>query len=294
MGSSIVVLSKAIQGDFAGLIDGDGDGLDEAARKDLARGRLIELVDGEIAALESHYETLDFETIDLDRLGAGDRALFDPSKEASLARRYESEARRGFFKALKEFRQAEAVATDRAEAAPAPSPAAPIPTPEVARPREPLGSSRVEPSPAVRDPQPAPNPDEAPRIKPPLRPRRPAHPANRGRRHRGMSRPAADSRAFSDPLPRKGWPTVTFPGRWASAAALSYSPLPPGEGPPHVSRGPNPSVPGRRGSYHDPHPSPLPEGEGARKARQFEGGFEKRRSVSRKVGGGPYAGGSRH
>ena len=36
---------------------------------------------------------------------AGRRAMFDPSKEASLARRYEAAAERGFFRALKEFRQ---------------------------------------------------------------------------------------------------------------------------------------------------------------------------------------------
>ena len=38
---------------------------------------------------------------------AGRRAMFDPSKEACLARKYEAAAERGFFKALKEFRQVE-------------------------------------------------------------------------------------------------------------------------------------------------------------------------------------------
>ena len=33
--------------------------------------------------------------------------MFDPSKEATLARKYEAAAERGFFKALKEFRQVE-------------------------------------------------------------------------------------------------------------------------------------------------------------------------------------------
>ena len=37
-------------------------------------------------------------------LDAQRRALFDPSKEATLARRYEQAAERGFFKALKELR----------------------------------------------------------------------------------------------------------------------------------------------------------------------------------------------
>jgi hypothetical protein len=35
---------------------------------------------------------------------AGCRAMFDPSKEAALARRYEAAAERGFFRALKELR----------------------------------------------------------------------------------------------------------------------------------------------------------------------------------------------
>jgi hypothetical protein len=36
---------------------------------------------------------------------AGLRAMFDPSKEATLARKYEAAAERGFFRALKELRQ---------------------------------------------------------------------------------------------------------------------------------------------------------------------------------------------
>jgi hypothetical protein len=78
-GSSIVVLSMAIQGDFAGLADRDGGSLDEDAREAWARGQLVERIDAQIAGLQAHYETLDFETIDLDRDEAGDRALFDPS-----------------------------------------------------------------------------------------------------------------------------------------------------------------------------------------------------------------------
>ena len=41
------------------------------------------------------------------RAQAGKRALFDPSKEATLARRYEAEARRGFLRSLKELRVVE-------------------------------------------------------------------------------------------------------------------------------------------------------------------------------------------
>ncbi len=108
--------------------------------KALTLDRLAERIDDEIAELEAHYETFDFEVIAQDRAGAAAIALFDPSREAALARRYEAEARRGFFKALKELRQAEAEAADRPDSAPIP---------------EPLGSSCAERSPTPREPKPA-------------------------------------------------------------------------------------------------------------------------------------------
>ncbi len=40
-----------------------------------------------------------------DPVEAGHRAMFDPSKEACLARKYEAAAERGFFRSVKEFRQ---------------------------------------------------------------------------------------------------------------------------------------------------------------------------------------------
>ncbi len=40
-----------------------------------------------------------------DPVKAGHRAMFDPSKDACLARKYEAAAERGFFRAIKEFRQ---------------------------------------------------------------------------------------------------------------------------------------------------------------------------------------------
>ena len=50
-------------------------------------------------------------------LDAQRRALFDPSKEATLARRYEAAADRGFYQALKELRRSEAEFAAKAEAA---------------------------------------------------------------------------------------------------------------------------------------------------------------------------------
>ena len=148
-GSRINVLSKAAWGDFADLGVPEDDDVDDNIRKAEARGLLVELIDAEVAELEAHYETLDFATIDLDRAQAPDIALFDPSREASLARRYESEASRGFFKVLKELRQAEAEAADRPE---------PVATPDVETGCAPSGSFGDRPSPAVREPRPGPVP----------------------------------------------------------------------------------------------------------------------------------------
>jgi hypothetical protein len=144
-GSRIGALSKAASGNFAGLGDQEGAGLEVDDRKGWARARLVERINDEIARLETHYESLDFNMIELDRREAGDRALFDPSREATLARRYESEATRGFFKALKELRQSEAEAAARP---------LPVATPEPEDAYEPLASSWERPSATPREPRP--------------------------------------------------------------------------------------------------------------------------------------------
>ena len=144
-GSRVGALSRAVWGDFEALGDRDGGGLEEDARKGWARARLVERIDEAVADLEDHRESLDHEAIELDRAEAGDVALFDPSREATLARRYESEARREFFKALKELRRVEAEAADRP---------APATGPEFVPPEAPLASSRVEGPPTPREPLP--------------------------------------------------------------------------------------------------------------------------------------------
>ncbi len=73
-------------------------------------------------------------------------ALFDSSRDASLARRYESEASRRFFKSLKEFRQAEA---EFAENPTRPAVSKPATTPTA------LGSSCAGGSAMPREPKPA-------------------------------------------------------------------------------------------------------------------------------------------
>jgi hypothetical protein len=162
-GSRLDVLTRATRADFFGLAADEGAGLDEAGRRAWARARLVEWVEAAIAEQKEYRETLDHEAIEQDRAGATDVALFDPSREATLARRYESAARRDFFKALKELRRVEAEAADRPSTAEKLSPA----------PLEPaLGSFRREGPPTTRDP--LPNRHEVPTM--PFRAPRPGSP----------------------------------------------------------------------------------------------------------------------
>jgi hypothetical protein len=137
-GSRLGDLSKGFWGDCEALVELEGD-LGEEFRREWARSMLIEQIDAEIAGLEAHRETLDFERIELDRAEAGSRALFDSSKQATLARRYESEAHRLFFKALNEFRKVEAESVAKTESAPTIPPAAKV------------GSFRETPPPLARE-----------------------------------------------------------------------------------------------------------------------------------------------
>jgi len=106
--SRVRVLSRAIRGDFDLLGADEGPSKDVAARRQWARERMIEIVDAEVARLTAHRETLDLDAIEADREGAAARALFDPSKGATLARRYEAAAERMMYRALREMKQVEA------------------------------------------------------------------------------------------------------------------------------------------------------------------------------------------
>ena len=139
--SPIMAYSEAVMGKFQHLLPTDGEGLSVENRRIWARGRLVEIIDAELDALLAYRETLDLEAIEDDRAGAADRALFDPSKEATLARRYEAAADRGVYRALRELERVEAQAE-----APAPD--------EFEADHEALGSSgiagaRAEPRPAM-------------------------------------------------------------------------------------------------------------------------------------------------
>ena len=143
-------LSKAARG--ARLqVDIALEGLDREAGKAWGRDRLVELIEEQITKLEDHRETLDLESIEQDRIEAPDRILFDFSRDGYRAMRYQSEARRMFFKALKDFRAAEAEFAARPVVA-VPQPG-PTPAPE---PVAPLASFRENPAPTPREPEPTP------------------------------------------------------------------------------------------------------------------------------------------
>jgi hypothetical protein len=120
--SRIDELSHAIWGDFRLLSDHEGAGLDVEGRREWARGRLLEFIDEELAALRDCREGLDLEAFAQDREESPRRALFDASKPAVLARRYEAANERGLFRALKELQKVE----KEAASSPQPSPAYPI------------------------------------------------------------------------------------------------------------------------------------------------------------------------
>jgi len=97
-------LTFAMKGNFDHLGPDEGAGLDDLRRRRWARRRLGEVIDADVARLRAHRETLGVEAIAAERAGAADRALFDPSKEVTLARKYEAAAERGVYRALKELR----------------------------------------------------------------------------------------------------------------------------------------------------------------------------------------------
>ncbi len=106
-------LTRAMRGDFSNLEPQEGAGLDEPARRAWAVGQMVELIDNEIAALQAAKESFGPNFTAIERAEAADIALFDASKPAILARKYEAAAERTLFRALREFRQVEAEASEQ-------------------------------------------------------------------------------------------------------------------------------------------------------------------------------------
>jgi hypothetical protein len=103
-------------GDFRALDPEDGAGLDEWARRAWAAEQLDAEIAARIDRLRARREELDPAAVAQDRAEAGERALFDPSPEATLFRKYEAALRRSLYRALREFRELEAAAAAAREA----------------------------------------------------------------------------------------------------------------------------------------------------------------------------------
>ena len=96
----IAALSAALRGWFGWLEPTDWPELPPSERRRAAIQALVDLIDGEVAALEAARAALDPAAIARLRLDAPARALFNPSRDACLARRYEAAAERHFYRAL--------------------------------------------------------------------------------------------------------------------------------------------------------------------------------------------------
>ena len=112
-------LFQTIRGNVDFLGSHDDPGLDITSRRAWAKGRLIEWIDEELGRLRALRETFDLGAIALERSKSVDRVLFDTSKEAILARKYEAAAGREFFRTLRELEEVQAAAEDTIEQGPA-------------------------------------------------------------------------------------------------------------------------------------------------------------------------------
>jgi hypothetical protein len=111
-GSFLFRLTRAILDDLSRLEPQEGAGLDDAARKAWAVSQMLERIDMELAVHQAHLETFDPNITAIERAEASDLALIDDSIEANRLQKYEAAAERGLYRALREFRQAEAEAAE--------------------------------------------------------------------------------------------------------------------------------------------------------------------------------------
>jgi len=112
--SRIYALSQALWSDFSLLDPGEAEALDDLGKYEYARQRMAALVAERIEALTGYLGRMDHAAAERARAGAADRALFDTSPGAILARKYEAATERGLFRTLREFREVEAEAAEAA------------------------------------------------------------------------------------------------------------------------------------------------------------------------------------
>jgi hypothetical protein len=145
-------LCRAMMDDDTRLESHERAEADLIACKARLAAELVELLAAQVAELREELEHFDATALERDRAEAAERALFDPSPEATLARKYEAAAERGFYRALKELREVEAAAARRESDV----------SEDDAADCAPLGSFLpapvAAPAPAEPEPEPAPEP----------------------------------------------------------------------------------------------------------------------------------------
>ena len=104
------VLARGVGGDFAAIDPREVEHLATSAdRQTWAARELVEWIDTEVERLLDHRETIDHHAIELARIEAENLALFDPGKDAALARKYEASATRDLRNALRDYQTVEAL-----------------------------------------------------------------------------------------------------------------------------------------------------------------------------------------
>jgi hypothetical protein len=101
-------LGDLLAGDLLSIKPDPDEPRDPIQLREKLRKQLAGLIAAEVASLRAQRAALDPQERARERARAADLALFDPSKEATLARRYEASAERGFYRALRALREAEA------------------------------------------------------------------------------------------------------------------------------------------------------------------------------------------
>jgi hypothetical protein len=92
-----------MEGNFAWLETHESQGVAPHELKAWARRELAGLIDAELESLRALRPALDQRVLEVDRAEVEERARFDDSHKATLARKYEAASERAMFKALREI-----------------------------------------------------------------------------------------------------------------------------------------------------------------------------------------------
>jgi hypothetical protein len=101
--SRVIALCEAMEGNFAWLETHESQGVAPHELKAWARRELAGLIDAELESLRALRPALDQRVLEVDRAEVEERARFDDSHKATLARKYEAASERAMFKALREI-----------------------------------------------------------------------------------------------------------------------------------------------------------------------------------------------